>query len=86
MTRDDRAMLAFATKWSRFGGGDEYILPEFGLTPSAFYQRILAMVTSTLINEVDFATRQYLREFCSHKNISPSSSAKGSQNVPFAMG
>ncbi|RZL70636.1 MAG: DUF3263 domain-containing protein, partial [Rhodococcus sp. (in: high G+C Gram-positive bacteria)] len=27
MTRDDQAMLAFATKWSRFGGGDEYILP-----------------------------------------------------------
>ncbi|QYA99836.1 DUF3263 domain-containing protein (plasmid) [Rhodococcus sp. USK10] len=69
MTRDTHAMLAFATKWSRFGGGDEYILPEFGITPTVFYQRILAMVTSTLINEVDFATRTHLREFCSHKIV-----------------
>ncbi|QSE87333.1 DUF3263 domain-containing protein (plasmid) [Rhodococcus pseudokoreensis] len=71
MTRDDQAMLAFATKWSRFGGGDEYILPEFGITPSVFYQRILAMVTSTLINDVDFPTRTYLRDFCSSKLTRP---------------
>ena len=67
MTRDDQAMLAFATKWSRFGGGDEYILPEFGITPVVFYQRLLAMVTSTLINDVDFSTRTYLMDFCSSK-------------------
>nr|WP_271213203.1 DUF3263 domain-containing protein [Rhodococcus wratislaviensis]GLK40218.1 hypothetical protein GCM10017611_70910 [Rhodococcus wratislaviensis] len=67
MTRDDQAMVAFATKWSRFGGGDEYILPEFGITPVVFYQRLLAMVTSTLINDVDFATRTYLMDFCSSK-------------------
>jgi hypothetical protein len=67
MTRDDQAMLAFATKWSRFGGGDEYILPEFGITPQVFYQRLLAMVTSTLINDVDFSTRTYLMDFCSSK-------------------
>jgi hypothetical protein len=87
MTRDDHAMLAFATKWSRFGGGDEYILPEFGLTPSVFYQRILAMVTTTLINEVDFSTRQYLREYCSLK-ISPSSPSSSTvhHSAPFAMG
>lgn len=72
MTRDDRAMLAFATKWSRFGGGDEYILPEFGVTPSVFYQRLLTMVTSTLTDELDFPTRQYLREFCSFKIFPPS--------------
>lgn len=67
MTHEDRAMLVFATKWFRFGGGDEYILPEFGLTPTEFYQRILLMVTSTLIDEPDFATRTQLREFCSFK-------------------
>ncbi|MFD7008464.1 DUF3263 domain-containing protein [Rhodococcus jostii] len=67
MTRDTRAMVAFATRWSRFGGGDEYILPEFGITPVVFYQRLLAMVTTTLVNEVDFATRRHLREFCSRK-------------------
>ena len=67
MTHEERAMLAFATKWFRFDGGDEYILPEFGLTPPEFYQRVLSMVTSTLICELDFATRNQLREFCSFK-------------------
>ncbi|OUS82744.1 DUF3263 domain-containing protein [Rhodococcus sp. NCIMB 12038] len=73
MTQDTRAMLAFATKWSRFGGGDEYILPEFGITPAVFYQRILSMVTTTLIDEVDFATRTHLREFCSLKLVQSAS-------------
>ncbi|WP_213577431.1 DUF3263 domain-containing protein [Rhodococcus sp. USK13] len=73
MTRDDQAMLAFAAKWSRFGGGDEYILPEFGITPQVFYQRLLTMVTSTLINDVDFSTRTYLRDFCSSKLARPAS-------------
>ncbi len=70
-TRDDKAMLAFATKWSRFGGGDEYILLEFGITPVVFYKRLLTMVTPTLINDVDFATRTYSRDFCSSKLARP---------------
>ena len=73
MTRDDQEMLAFATKWSSFGGGDEYILPEFGITPVVFYQRLLVMVTSTLINDVDFSTRTYLMDFCSSKLARPAS-------------
>ncbi|PQP25197.1 DUF3263 domain-containing protein [Rhodococcus opacus] len=73
MTRDDQAMLVFATRWCRFGGGDEYILPEFGITPQVFYQRLLAMVTSTVINEVDFSTRTYLMDFCSGKLARPAS-------------
>ncbi|RYF51514.1 MAG: DUF3263 domain-containing protein [Comamonadaceae bacterium] len=72
MTRDEQEMLAFARKWLPFGGGEEHILPEFGLTPVVFYQRLLAMVTKTRANEVDFATRRHLREFCllklSHAN------------------
>ncbi|GCE44574.1 hypothetical protein Rhow_008995 [Rhodococcus wratislaviensis] len=71
MTRDDQAMLAFATRWSRFGGGDEYILPEFGITPDVFYQRLLTMAKSTLINDVDFATRTYLMDFCASKLARP---------------
>lgn len=75
MTRDNQAMVAFATKWSRFGGGDEFILPEFGITPAVFYQRLLAMVTSTLINEIDFPTRMYLMDFCSSKLGRPTARA-----------
>lgn len=47
-------------------------MPEFGLAPDVFYQRILAMVTRTRINEVDFAMRRHLHDFCflklSHAN------------------
>ncbi|MGW4335721.1 DUF3263 domain-containing protein [Rhodococcus koreensis] len=67
MNQDDRTMLAFATKWLPYGGGDEHIFPEFGLLPGVFYQRVLALVTATLSNDVDFATRTRLRDFCSLK-------------------
>lgn len=64
MTGEGRAMLEFATKWYRYGGGDEYILPEFGLVPAEFYRRLLGMVTTTPIDEMDLAMRNDLREFC----------------------
>lgn len=67
MTPSDRAMLVFATKWAPYGGGDEYILPEFGVCPVEFYQRILVMITTTGTEEVDFATKQFLRQFCIFK-------------------
>ncbi|MGY4783279.1 DUF3263 domain-containing protein [Rhodococcus opacus] len=67
MTRDEQAMLAFATTWLPFGGGDEHIFPEFGLSPAAFYQRILTLVDRRFVSDVDLATRQHLRELCSSK-------------------
>ncbi len=35
MTADD--LIKFVVKWEPFGGGDEYILPEFGIVPAVFY-------------------------------------------------
>jgi len=67
MSRDDRAMLAFAVKWFPYGGGDEYILPEFGMMPAVFYQRVLTLVTNPFLNEVNFATRNRLHRFCALK-------------------
>ncbi|MBP2214640.1 hypothetical protein JOJ87_004984 [Rhodococcus ruber] len=81
MRPDDRAMLAFAAKWSPFGGGDEHILPEFGLTPAVFYRRLLAMVTTTPTDEVDFATRTFLRQFCVSK-LSRSTRCQGTGGRP----
>lgn len=66
MTQDDQAMLTFALKWYRFGGGDEYIFPEFGITPRVFYQRVLALATYTS-DGVDGRTRKALIGFCSSK-------------------
>lgn len=37
-------MLSFVARWAPFDHGDEYILPEFGIAPSTFYHRVLALV------------------------------------------
>ena len=38
-------MLDFAVKWAPFGGGDEHILPEFGVLPAVFYRRLQRLLT-----------------------------------------
>ncbi|MFC0454095.1 DUF3263 domain-containing protein [Rhodococcus jostii] len=45
MTEGELAMLDFAVKWAPFGGGDEHILPEFGVFPTVFYQRLQRLLT-----------------------------------------
>jgi len=47
VTREERAMLTFAVQWAPFGGGDEFILPEFGITPGTFYHRLRAILFTT---------------------------------------
>jgi hypothetical protein len=44
---DDRGrLLTFAMQWYRYGGGSgEDIFVEFGLTETAYFQRLLALVT-----------------------------------------
>ncbi|MFC9556214.1 DUF3263 domain-containing protein [Rhodococcus sp. NPDC056960] len=66
MTPDDQAMLDFLLRWSPFDAGDEYILPEFGLTPEAFYRRVLTLVTDPT-DEMDAGTRARLRDICKSK-------------------
>ncbi|MGX7729577.1 DUF3263 domain-containing protein [Rhodococcus sp. 2H158] len=66
MTPDERAMVDFALRWSPFGDGDEYILPQFGLTPTAFYRRVFALAT-TSTDEIDTATSSLLRDICTSK-------------------
>nr|AIU93820.1 hypothetical protein LRS1606.386 [Rhodococcus sp. NS1] len=66
MTPDERAMVDFVLRWSPFGDGDEYILPQFGLTPPEFYSRILALA-ATPTDEVDVTVRALLRQFCVSK-------------------
>jgi len=47
VTREERAMLTFAVQWAPFGRGDEFILPEFGITPGTFYHRLRAILFTT---------------------------------------
>ena len=67
MTNEEHSMLAFAIRWLPYGGGDEQLLPEFGLLPSAFYQRLQTMLISRAFLGIDFAIRQQLLEQCAVK-------------------
>jgi hypothetical protein len=67
MSNVDYAMLAFVKKWSPYGSGDEYILPEFGLPPLVFYRRLSRILEKKFLQELDMQTRNQLREFCAVK-------------------
>ena len=59
-------MLTFALRWLPYGGGDEHLLPEFGLNPPAFYRRLQEMLAKRFTG-VDFETRRQLLEHCAVK-------------------
>lgn len=67
MDSHDQAMLDFATMWHHYGGADEQILPEFGLTPPAYYSRLLGILDGILGRGVDEQTRWDLEDFCRKK-------------------
>ncbi len=43
MDLHEKDMLAFARTWQPYGGNDDQILPEFGISEPTFYQRVLAL-------------------------------------------
>lgn len=67
MTREERAMLRFALSWLPYGGGDELVLPEFGIFPPVFYRRLLRLLETCHDPEVDPAAKAELVELCSLK-------------------
>jgi len=55
-------ILTFAVKWAPFDdGGDEHVLPTFGLTISDYYRRLLASLESPAAKAIDPATIRRLR-------------------------
>ncbi|WP_009476885.1 DUF3263 domain-containing protein [Rhodococcus sp. JVH1] len=65
MTEDELEMLDFAVKWAPFGGGDEHILPEFGVFPTAFYRQLQRLLTRH--HGVNDSVRRRLDELCTLK-------------------
>ncbi len=59
---DENDLVRFAVQWAPFGGGDEYILPAFGLLPEQFYRRVHRAVQSGHTDRDDF-----LQGFCKRK-------------------
>lgn len=41
-----REMVCFVAKWAPFGGGDEDVLPTFGVHPIVFYSRVATLIRS----------------------------------------
>jgi len=66
VTREERAMLTFAVQWAPLGAGDEFILPEFGITPGTFYHRLRAILFTTG-PRLRPRTTQHLQHLCATK-------------------
>lgn len=67
MTTEDQEFIDFATKWLPFGGGDEYILPQFGVTPYTFYLRLHTLLQSRPTLGLGLAAKRKLAEACAAK-------------------
>ncbi|MFC9362717.1 DUF3263 domain-containing protein [Rhodococcus sp. NPDC057014] len=67
MDMHERDMLAFARTWHPYGGNDEQILPEFGITAATFYQRVLSLCSRPLTHGVDEDECLAMRAFCVEK-------------------
>lgn len=63
MTPHDQGLVRFLCQWMPYGGGDDEILPEFGIAPREFYNRLVHLLDARS-TQIDFAQRQRLREFC----------------------
>ncbi|MFC0449206.1 DUF3263 domain-containing protein [Rhodococcus jostii] len=59
-----RAMLRFVQEWHPYGGCDDQIMPEFGITETTFYQRVLAILEHRRHLQLDDSERLALRSFC----------------------
>ena len=67
MNAHERAMLNFAVRWSPFGGGEQYIFTEFGVSVPTFYRRVLKLVESRTTTYLDSAVNENLRAYCKGK-------------------
>lgn len=65
MTKDEVALLDFAVRWAPYGGGDEHILPEFGLLPIDFYHRLQRLLDEH--PRIDARVRRRLKDLCTRK-------------------
>ncbi|QDQ90276.1 hypothetical protein FND50_05405 [Rhodococcus sp. WB9] len=84
MTREELDMLDFAVKWAPFGGGDEHILPEFGVFPAVFYRRLHRLLTHH--PTIDDSVKHRLDELCTTKLAPPRPGRKRSYSRVRAAG
>ncbi|MDM7489737.1 DUF3263 domain-containing protein [Rhodococcus sp. GXMU-t2271] len=64
-------LLDFAVEWAPYGGGDEHVLPTFGLDLTEYYRRLLHLLDTPVTRSMDPATILQLRQQCSKRLASP---------------
>ena len=67
MNAYERAMAYFAVRWIPFGGGEQYIFTEFGVSIPTFYRRVLKLAESRTTTYLDPAVKETLRAYCTDK-------------------
>ncbi|MFC9361749.1 hypothetical protein ACFTZB_34875 [Rhodococcus sp. NPDC057014] len=60
-------LVNHALQWEPYGGGDEYILPEFGIPPQTYYRRILRLLQSVHAPRLEAIDRQKIVAICLRK-------------------
>ncbi|WP_082900090.1 DUF3263 domain-containing protein [Rhodococcus phenolicus] len=73
---DETAMLAFAAKWRHWNGGpDEDIFVEFGVSPTVYFHRLRAILTSPRWSQLTPSLAQELLDICDHRLRGPETRA-----------
>ncbi|GAF49088.1 MULTISPECIES: hypothetical protein [Rhodococcus] len=63
----ERELLAFSVRWEPYGGGDEFILPHFGIGPALFYRRVLDALRPVRDHQLSPDEQKRLLDFCIRK-------------------
>ncbi len=62
-------MWVFASRWAPFDAEIEYILPEFGVTPTEFYRRLLNIAETSSTLGLEGSDRSRLASLCRSKLV-----------------
>ncbi|MCJ0949979.1 hypothetical protein MTX37_29075 [Rhodococcus sp. ARC_M8] len=65
--REDERLINYALRWAPYGGGDEDILPEFGLSPAIYYRRLRSLLQVVDHSRLNVDNLQLLIDLCESK-------------------
>ncbi|MFV9451879.1 DUF3263 domain-containing protein [Rhodococcus sp. NM-2] len=57
-------ILTFAVTWAPYDGGDEHVLPTFGISLDEYYRRVLHLLDTAAARSVDPSTILRIRHRC----------------------
>ncbi|MBY4575499.1 hypothetical protein ACN94_18225 [Gordonia paraffinivorans] len=84
MSNYQTELLDFAAQWAPYGGGDEHVLPTFGLDLAEYYRRLLQLLDSPAARSIDPILVLQLREQCLERLSEPVRTAGSRPQRPSA--